>query len=103
MRTQPLVAAAGSPAVTRVAQAAGATRTGQVARLHAVSFSVPTSAAARLRSRLERRPDVTSVGVAHRRWFTADPNDRRFGEQRGYLSAMGVTAAWDRGATGDPA
>ncbi len=95
--------AGAAPAVTRVAQAAGATRTGQVRRLHAVSFSVPTSAAARLRSRLEQRPDVTSVGVAHRRWFTADPNDRRFGEQRSYLSAMGVTAAWDRGATGDPA
>ncbi len=90
-------------AVTRVAQASGATRTGQVPRLHSVSFSVPAAGADRLRSRLEQRPDVTSVGLAHRRWFTADPNDRRFSEQRTYLSAMGVTAAWDRGVTGDPA
>jgi len=96
------VTAGSAPAVTRAAKAAGATRSGQVGRLHSVSFSVPSSDAERLRGQLERRPDVTSVGVAHRRYFTAEPNDTRFAEQRGYLSSMGVTAAWDRGATGQP-
>jgi flagellar hook assembly protein FlgD len=67
-----------------------------------VSFAVPTVDADRVRDRLASRPDVTSVGVAHRRWFTAEPDDPRFPEQRTYLSAMGLPAAWDRGATGQP-
>ena len=90
-------------AVTRAAEAAGATRTGHVRALHSVSFEVPAADTARLRARLSARADVTSIGVAHRRWFDDEPADPKFSEQRNYLAAIGLPAAWDRGATGSPA
>ena len=99
VRTLPGAAAA----VTRAAEAAGATRTGHVRALHSVSFEVPAADTARLRDRLSARADVTSVGVAHRRWFDDEPADPKFGEQRNYLAAIGLPAAWDRGATGSAA
>ena len=89
-------------AVTRAAEAAGATRIGRVPQLRSVTFSVPSSGAAALRARLAARADVTSVGVAHRRWFSAAPNDPRFAEEQPYLDATGISAAWDRGAVGSP-
>jgi flagellar hook assembly protein FlgD len=90
-------------AVTRAAEEAGATRTGHVRALHSVSFEVPAGDIARLRARLSARADVTSVGVAHRRWFDDEPADPKFSEQRSYLAAIGLPATWDRGATGSPA
>ena len=90
-------------AVTRAAEAAGATRTGHVRALHSVSFEVPAADTARLRARLSARADVTSIGVAHRRWFDDEPADPKFSEQRNYLAAIGLPATWDRGATGSPA
>jgi subtilisin family serine protease/flagellar hook assembly protein FlgD len=89
-------------AVTRAAEAVGATRTGHVRALHSVSFEVPSADTALLRARLSARADVTSVGVAHRRWFDDEPADPKFAEQRNYMAAMGLPAAWDRGATGSP-
>src|SRR3954447_22489341 len=90
-------------AVTRAAEAAGATRTGHVRGLHSVSFEVPAGDTARLRARLAARSDVTSIGVAHRRWLDDEPADPKFSEQRSYLAAIGLPATWDRGATGSPA
>jgi flagellar hook assembly protein FlgD len=90
-------------AVTRAAEAAGATRTGQVRALHSVSFEVPAADTTRLRNRLSARTDVTSVGVAHRRWLDDEPADPKFGEQRNYLAAIGLPATWDLGATGSAA
>ncbi len=98
VRTAPGAAAE----VTAAAASAGATRVGRVRRLHAVSFTVPSRDAHRVRSLLERRADVASVGRAHRRWLTDEPADPRFAEQRTYLGAIGVPAAWDRGAVGSP-
>jgi flagellar hook assembly protein FlgD len=68
-----------------------------------VSFEVPAADTARLRARLSARADVTSIGVAHRRWFDDEPADPKFGEQRNYLAAIGLPATWDRGAIGSPA
>ena len=96
VRTTPGAAAA----VTTVAGSYGAERVGQVRRLHAVSFQVSRSHLAGLRRALAGRPDVTSVGLAHRRQLTDEPADPKFGEQRTYLGAVGLPAAWDRGAVG---
>jgi hypothetical protein len=98
VRTEPGAARA----VTRAAERRGATRVGRVRRLHALSFVVAAGEVGRWRARLGRRDDVTSVGLAHRRWFTDEPADPRFGQQRDYLNATGETAAWDRGALGSP-
>jgi subtilisin family serine protease len=87
-------------AVTAAAERLGATRVGAVRRLHAVSFEVTSWRAQQVRAALSRRSDVTSVGVAQRRWFTADPDDPRYAEQRTYLSAIGDPAAWESGAVG---
>jgi subtilisin family serine protease/flagellar hook assembly protein FlgD len=94
--------AGAAAAVTRAAEAAGATRTGHLRQLRTVSFEVPAPDATRLRTRLASRHDVTSIGVAHRRWLSDEPADPKFGEQRGYLAALGLPATWDRGALGSP-
>lgn len=90
-------------AVTSAAEALGGTRIGSVRRLHALSFEVRSARYADFRDTLGRRTDVTTVGRAHRRQLTDEPADPKFAQQRGYLSAMGLPAAWDRGATGNPA
>ncbi len=87
-------------AVTSVARSYGAVRVGQVRRLHAVSFEVDGHKVAALERALGARSDVTSVGLAHRRRLTDEPNDPKIGEQRSYLGAVGIQAAWDRGAVG---
>jgi subtilisin family serine protease/flagellar hook assembly protein FlgD len=99
VRTMPGAAAA----VTSVARSYGAERVGQVRPLHAVSFQVTRADAAALRQALAERRDVRSVGLAHRRQLTDEPADPRFGEQRSYFGAVGIPAAWDRGARGGSA
>ena len=94
--------AGGAHDVTQAATTLGASRVGRVRALHALSFEVSSYRAASVRSRLAKRPDVTSVGVAHRRWFTDQPADPRYGEQRSYLAAIGAETAWDQGALGSP-
>ncbi len=92
----------GAPAVTAAAKSFGAARVGRVRRLHFLSFEIRARRSAGLRAALGRRADVTTVGVAHRRQLTDEPADPRFPEQRAYLGAMGLPAAWDRGAVGSP-
>ena len=87
-------------AVTSAARSYGAVRVGQVRRLHAVSLEVGRSHLAALREALAARPDVRSLGLAHRRHLTDEPDDPKLGEQRSYLGAVGFPAAWDRGAVG---
>jgi flagellar hook assembly protein FlgD len=87
-------------AVTSAARAYGAVRVGQVRPLHALSLEVGGTHVAALRRALAARSDVRSVGLAHRRRLTDEPNDPRLGEQRSYLGAVGIPAAWDRGALG---
>ncbi len=88
--------------VTRAAAAVGGRRTGRLSALHALSLTVPLARLADLRRSLSRLPGVTAVDAAQQRWFTAEPNDPHAPVQRPYLVAMGLEAAWDRGATGSP-
>lgn len=80
----------------------GARKAGRVPRLKAVALDVPRSEAESLRRAMLRRPDVTAVDVAHRRWLAEEPADPRFAEQRTYLDAVHATTAWGRPAHGAP-
>ncbi len=80
----------------------GARPAGRVPRLKAVAVDVAASEAVGLRSLLLRRADVTSVEVANRRWFSEEPADPRFPEQKPYLDAIRATGAWGRPAHGSP-
>ena len=90
-------------AVTRAAEAAGATRTGQVPRLHSVSFEVPAAAAGppaqpavcpRRRDLGRRR--APAVARPTSRPTPGSPSSAPTS------TAIGLPAAWDRGATGSP-